>query len=71
METLIWIGAALSAVGLTGIVVSAMRVARARKSNLPDEELKAAVQRAMPLNLGVFFLSMIGLGCVLVGVILG
>lgn len=71
METLIWIGAALSAVGLTGIVVSAMRVARARKSNLPDEELKAAVQRAMPLNLGAFFLSMIGLGCVLVGVILG
>ena len=50
---------------------SALRVGRARKANLSDEELKAAVQTAMPLNLGAFFVSMIGLGCVLVGVILG
>ncbi|KPP87912.1 MAG: hypothetical protein HLUCCA08_15855 [Rhodobacteraceae bacterium HLUCCA08] len=71
METLIWIGAVLSALGLAGIVLSALRVGRARKANLSDEELKAAVQTAMPLNLGAFFVSMIGLGCVLVGVILG
>lgn len=71
METLIWIGAALSALGLAGIVLSAIRVGRARRAKLSDEALKAVVQKAMPLNLGAFFLSMIGLACVVVGVILG
>ena len=71
MDILIWIGAGLSAIGLVGIVLSAVKVSRARKADLPDEELKAAIQRVMPLNLGAFFVSMIGLACVLVGVILG
>lgn len=70
METLIWIGAVLSALGLVGIIASAVRVSRARKAGLDDAALKAVVQKAMPLNLGAFFLSMIGLGCVVVGVIL-
>ncbi len=71
MELLIWGGAAVSLLGLIGLVWSILRVNRARKAGLPDEELRAAVQKALPLNLGALFLSVIGLMLVIVGVFLG
>ena len=67
MEWLVWIGAAISLLGLMGLVMSILRVNRARKSGLSDEELRAAVQAAMPLNLGSLFMSVIGLMVVMVG----
>ncbi|NBD29407.1 MAG: hypothetical protein GVY31_05140 [Alphaproteobacteria bacterium] len=70
MEALVWIGAALSLVGLAGIIASIVKVNRARKAGLSDEELRARIQKALPLNLGAFMLSALGLGCVVVGVIL-
>ncbi len=71
MEWLVWGGASVSFVGLCGLVLSIIRVARARKSGLPDEELRAAVQKVMPLNLGSLFLSVIGLMLVILGIFLG
>ena len=68
---LIWAGALISIVGLTGLVLSIVQVNRARRANLSDEELRAAVQKALPLNLGALFLSVIGLMLVIVGVFLG
>ena len=70
MEWLIWIGAALAALGLCGIVASLLRVARVRRQKLSDAELRDRVRRAMPLNMGAFFLSMFGLMLAVVGVIL-
>ena len=70
MEWLVYLGALLSIVGLAGLVLSIVRVMRARRANLPDEELRAAIQKAMPLNLGALFLSVIGLMLVIVGVFL-
>lgn len=67
MEWLIWIGAAISVLGLIGLFLSIAKVYRARKSGLPDEELRAAVQAAMPLNLASLFLSVIGLMVVMLG----
>lgn len=67
MEWLIWIGAAISLTGLVGLVASILRVNRARKAGLSDEELRTAVQAAMPLNLGSLFLSVIGLMVVMLG----
>ena len=67
MDWLIWVGAAISLLGLAGLIASILRVNRARKSGLSDEELRAAVQSAMPLNLGSLFLSVIGLMVVMVG----
>lgn len=67
MEWLVWIGATISLLGLVGLVMSILRVNRARKSGLSDEELRAAVQAAMPLNLGSLFMSVIGLMVVMVG----
>ena len=71
METVIWIGAALSVIGLIGIGYSIVAVARAKRAGLPDEELRARIARILPVNLGALFVSMIGLMAVIVGVILG
>ncbi len=70
MTVLIWCGAAVSLVGLAGLIVSIVRVMRARSAGLSDEDLRKAVQSALPLNLGALFLSVIGLMMVIVGVFL-
>ena len=71
MEALIWGGAALSLVGLAGLVWSIVKVQRARRANLTEEALRAAVQKALPLNLGALLLSVLGLMLVILGVFLG
>ena len=71
MDYLIWGGAALSLLGLAGLFWSIAKVNRARKAKLTDEELRAAMQKALPLNLGALFLSVIGLMLVILGVFLG
>ena len=71
MDILIWGGAAISLVGLIGLVWSIVRVNRARRQNLSDEDLRLAVQKVLPLNLGALFLSVIGLMLVILGIFLG
>ena len=70
MQALIWIGAAVTLIGLAGVVWSMLAVMKARKADLSDDDLKARLQKIVPINLGAFFLSMLGLICVVVGVIL-
>lgn len=70
-ELLVWLGAALSVLGLFGLIWCIVRVAKARRQNLGDEELRAVVQSVLPFNLGALFLSVIGLIVVMVGVFLG
>ena len=71
MDLLVWIGAAVSFVGLIGLVMSILKVNRARKAGLSDEDLRAAVQKVLPLNLGALALSVLGLMMVIVGISLG
>lgn len=68
MQYVIWAGAAVSVIGLLGLLLSIRRVSKARKQNLSDEDLRAAVQKVLPLNLGSLFLSVIGLMIVIVGI---
>ncbi|WP_171179927.1 hypothetical protein [Ruegeria sp. HKCCD8929] len=70
-ETIIWGGAALSLIGLAGLVWCILRVVRARRANLSDDELRAAVQAVLPWNLAALFVSVIGLMMVIVGISLG
>ncbi len=70
-EFLIWGGAAISVAGLLGLVYCIFRVAKAKRANLSDDELRDAVKRVVPLNLGALFLSVIGLMMVIMGVFLG
>lgn len=67
---LIWIGAALSVLGVIGIVASIVMVARAKKAKLDDAEMRARISKILPINMGALFVSMIGLMMVIVGIVL-
>lgn len=71
MDWLIWGGVLVSVIGLAGLILSIVKVAKARKAGLSDDELRAAVQKVMPLNMGSLFLSVIGLMMVILGIFLG
>lgn len=71
MDILIGLGAVISVIGIAGIVLSIVQVRRAKHEATDDTELRAKIQSAMPLNLGSFLLSVLGLMCVVMGVILG
>ncbi len=70
MEWLVWTGAAVSLLGLLGLVWCILVVFRARRSGLDDAEMRTRLARVIPLNLGALFLSVIGLMMVVVGVVL-
>ena len=70
METMIWIGAAITLLGFLGLLWSIRLVARARRAGLDDDALRDRLRAAMPVNIGALFLSFFGLMLVIVGVIL-
>ncbi len=70
-EVMIWVGAAISVIGLAGILWCIFRVARARRAKLEDDAMRAVLQSVIPMNMGALFLSVIGLMLVVVGVMLG
>ncbi len=70
MENLIWIGAAVSAAGLVGIVWCIVAVSRARGAGLDDEALRLRLKKAVTLNLAALMVSMLGLMLVVLGIVL-
>lgn len=70
MAWLIWTGAAISALGLCGILWSIFAVIRIRRAGLSDEDQKARMTRVLPVNLGALLLSTLGLMAVVIGIIL-
>ncbi len=70
MEWLIIVGAVVSFVGLIGLVLSAVKVMKAKRAGLEDADLRARIQKAMVLNMGAMALSVLGLMCVILGVTL-
>jgi hypothetical protein len=70
LDLLILIGAAVSLTGIVGIAFSIVKVRRAKRMTANDDELRAKIQAVLPLNLGAFLVSIIGLMCVVLGVIL-
>ncbi len=71
MDYLIWAGAAVSAIGLIGIFYCIAIALKAKRANLPDEEMRARLQRVVLLNMAALLLSMVGLMMVVAGIILG
>lgn len=70
LEVLVWIGAGLSVLGLIGLVWCIVKVARARRAGLDDDQLRAVMQQVLPRNLGALMLSVLGLILVVIGVLL-
>ena len=70
MEYLIWIGAGVSLMGVGGLLYCILLVVKARRARLPDEEMRARLQRIVAMNMAALFLSFIGLMMVVVGILL-
>ena len=70
MLILIWGGALLSLFGLIGLLFSMYKVAKAKKHNTSDQELRDSIKAAMPLNLASLFVSVLGLMSVIIGVLM-
>lgn len=70
LEILIPIGAVISLIGLAGLVVCIFRAAKIRKSGGTSDEVTAKFQSLVALNMGSLFVSVIGLICVVIGILL-
>ncbi|MEO5619347.1 MAG: hypothetical protein ACOH2M_02790 [Cypionkella sp.] len=70
MHYVIWSGAALTVLGIVGILYCVWLVLSIKRANLPDAEARAAMQRVVAVNMAALFVSFFGLMIVLVGVIL-
>jgi hypothetical protein len=70
MDYVIWLGAALSMIGILGLLWCVVLALQARKSGLPDDQMKARLQHIVALNLGALAISALGLMAVIMGIIL-
>lgn len=70
MDALIWTGAAISLVGIAGLLACMVAVARARGAGLSEADLRDRLKRAVAYNMGALFVSALGLICVILGIIL-
>lgn len=70
MTALIWGGAALTLLGVAGLLACILVVVRARKAGLADQELRATLSRVVVWNMAALALSALGLMAVVTGVIL-
>lgn len=69
-DGMIWGGAALTALGLAGILWCIVTVAQAKRAKLDDEALRVKMQRVVAINMGALAFSLIGLLSVVAGIIL-
>jgi len=70
MDIMIWTGAAISAIGLIGIVYCMRQALKAKGEGLDDDAMRERLQKLVGINMGALFLSMLGLIVVVVGIIL-
>jgi hypothetical protein len=69
-DYLIWGGALISLAGLCGLIWCIVYVARARRAQLSEDDMRSLLRKALPINLGSLFLSVIGLMLVILGIFL-
>ncbi len=70
MEYIIWAGAALSMIGVAGLIWCIILALRAKRAALPEDQMRATLQRVVTLNMAALAISAIGLMMVVVGIIL-
>lgn len=71
MDYLIWCGAAVSLIGVIGILYCIYLAVKAKRANLPDDEMRARLQKVVILNMAALLFSMVGLMMVVAGIVLG
>lgn len=70
MQILIWTGAAITLIGLFGLLWCILLAARAKRENLSSEVMRTRLRRLVPINLASLLVSAIGLMMVIVGIVL-
>lgn len=68
---LIWGGSILTVLGLAALLWCILTVIKAKRAGQTDAVLRATMQRVMAVNMGALAVSVIGLMCVVLGVMLG
>ena len=71
MSGIVLTGAALSLLGIIGLMLCIAKVVKAKKRSHSDEEMRAELAVVMPINLGSLFLSAVGLMTVAIGIAVG
>ncbi|MGB0960341.1 MAG: hypothetical protein ACPGVK_08845 [Halocynthiibacter sp.] len=71
MGILIYIGVAMTVLGLVGIIYCIVAVAKAKKAGLDEDAMKAKLQKIVAVNLGALGVSGLGLAMVIVGLFMG
>lgn len=69
-DLLILFGALFALAGFFGLILCIIRVMRARRAGLSDEELRGVLQQVVPLNFGALAISVIGLMLIIIGIAL-
>lgn len=70
MEWIIWLGAALTVIGVLMLIYCIVIAVKTRKSDLPEDQMKVKLQKVVTLNLGALAISAIGLMAVIFGIML-
>lgn len=70
-ELMIWAGAAVTLIGVAGLIGCVVHVLRLRRAGMADAALRAAMQRVVLWNMVALFVSVIGLMLVILGIALG
>ncbi len=67
-DWLIWIGVAVTLIGVAGLVASGVYALRLRRAGLDEATLRERLRRGVLLNLVALFGSVIGLMLVILGI---
>ncbi|PIE16447.1 MAG: hypothetical protein CSA68_02535 [Rhodobacterales bacterium] len=70
MDYLIWAGAAVSVVGLFGIFYCIWLALKAKRANLPEDQMRMRLQQVVVLNMAALLISSVGLMMVVVGIVM-
>ncbi len=68
MATVIWVGAALSLVGVGLLAWCVLQAIAARRKGLDEAAMRERLQRLVVINLGALALSSLGLMMVILGI---
>lgn len=71
MGWLIWTGAAVSMLGVAGLICCIVIAARAKRAGLDDDAMRSRLKMLVVLNMAALFVSALGLMLVVLGIMLG